>query len=221
MSLTQTPQRSTTKGQKTKETILEKAVDLASVEGLEGLTVGRLAKEMQMSKSGLFGHFGSKEDLQLATISKAREIFIERVIQPARDGAEPGLLRLWHLCDLWLQYMEDEVFAGGCFYIAASAEFDGRPGAVRDTVAHDMQVWLDYLRIQIEKTQAAQEISADIDPQQLAYEINAFYMGANWKLQLYNDLTAANRSRIAILNRLKAAATLTAPSLPANDSYKI
>ena len=102
--MTQTPQRSTSKGQRTKETILEKAVDLASVEGLEGLTVGRLAKETQMSKSGLFGHFGSKEDLQLATIEKACDIFIERVIQPAREYEEPGLLRVWHLCDLWLTY---------------------------------------------------------------------------------------------------------------------
>ena len=217
--MTQTPQRTTTKGQKTRETILEKAVDLASVEGLEGLTVGRLAKEMQMSKSGLFGHFGSKEELQLATITKAREIFVTRVIQPAREDKEPGLLRVWHLCDLWLTYMEDEVFSGGCFYIAASAEFDGRPGAVRDTVANDMKVWLDYLEIQIQKAQALNQISAEVDPEQLAFEINAFYMGANWKLQLYNDTTAPNRSRLAILERLNAVATPEAPSLPASENY--
>lgn len=219
MSLTQIPQRSTTKGQKTRETILEKAVDIASVEGLEGLTVGRLAKEMQMSKSGLFGHFGSKEELQLATISKARTIFIERVIQPAREDEEPGLLRVWHLCDLWLTYMEDDVFSGGCFYIAASAEFDGRPGPVRDTVANDMKVWLDYLEIQIEKAQALNQISTEVDPKQLAFEINAFYMGANWKLQLYNDTSAANRSRLAILNRLKPIATPGAPPLPSIEIF--
>ena len=214
MSLTQTPQRSTTKGQRTKETILEKAVDLASVEGLEGITVGRLAKEMQMSKSGLFGHFGSKEELQLATIAKARDVFVGRVITPAREDKEPGLLRIWHLCDLWLTYMEGEVFSGGCFYIAASAEFDGRPGSVRDTVANDMKVWLDYLEIQIEKAQALNQIVEDVNPNQLAFEINAFYMGANWQLQLYKDLQATNRARVAILNRLTTIATPNAPQLP-------
>ena len=115
--------------------------------------------------------------------------------------------------------MEAEVFSGGCFYIAASAEFDGRPGPVRDTVANDMQVWLDYLRIQIEKAQGLNQIAADVDANQLAFEINALYMGANWQLQLYNDLSAANRSRIAILNRLNAIATASAPSLPSSDNF--
>ncbi len=214
MSATTTPQRITKKGQKTRQIILQRAVDIASVEGLEGLTVGRLSKELQMSKSGLFGHFGSKEELQLATITTARSIFVEKVIQPAREDKEPGLLRIWHLCDLWLTYMESEVFSGGCFYIAASAEFDGRPGPVRDTVANDMKVWLTYLKIQIEKAQALDQISAEVDPDQLTFEINAFYMGANWQLQLYNDTSAANRSRLAILNRLKAIATPEAPQLP-------
>src|SRR6266700_3143681 len=118
------------KGARTRESVLRVAVDLASVEGLGGLTIGRLAIELGMSKSGLFAHFGSKEDLQLATVEMARSIFISEIMVPVQ-AAPRGLERLWRLCNLWLQYTEQEVFRGGCFFAAASAEFDGRPGRVR------------------------------------------------------------------------------------------
>src|SRR5918912_951571 len=110
-------------GERTRRGILEAAVDIASAEGLEGLTIGRLASEMEMSKSGLFAHFGSKEDLQLATVDAAREIFIREVIRPAFDTGQ-GLARLWKLCDIWLMYVRGGVFRGGCFFAAAAAEFD-------------------------------------------------------------------------------------------------
>ena len=118
------------RGQRTREAILKTAVDVASAEGLEGLTIGRLAAELEMSKSGLFAHFGSKEELQLATIGAAREIFVDEVVRPAFEN-DPGLSRLWALLDSWLRYAEAGIFKGGCFFAAASAEFDGRPGPVR------------------------------------------------------------------------------------------
>jgi AcrR family transcriptional regulator len=209
----------TTKGEETRAAILATAVDIASVEGLEGLTIGRLASELSMSKSGLFGHFGSKEGLQLATIEAAREIFIHEVVDPARQ-ADTGLARLWALCDAWLSYMEREVFAGGCFFMAASLEFDGRPGPVREAIAANMQEWLSYLEYAVQKGQERGELVVDITPEQIAFELHAFYLAANWARQLLGDTQAANRARVAILNRLNALATNTASALPAAAQYQ-
>src|SRR5215212_4407502 len=132
-------------GARTRQAILEAAVDIASEEGLEGLTIGRLAAELSMSKSGLFAHFGSKEELQLATIEAARLIFAREVIRPAFEAAH-GMQRLWQLCDTWLGYVQGGVFRGGCFFAAAAAEFDSRPGQVRDRIAEIMKEWLSTLR---------------------------------------------------------------------------
>src|SRR5215211_3914688 len=107
-----------------------------------------------MSKSGLFAHFGSKEELQLATVETARAVFAREVVAPA-FAAEKGLARLWSLCDVWLGYVETEVFRGGCFFAAAAAEFDGRPGAVRDRVAEIMREWLALLRRSVSEAQSA------------------------------------------------------------------
>jgi AcrR family transcriptional regulator len=208
-----------TKGEETRATILATAVDIASVEGLEGLTIGRLASELDMSKSGLFGHFGSKEGLQLATVEAAREIFINEVVTPARQAAK-GVARLWALCDAWLSYMEREVFSGGCFFMAASFEFDGRPGPVRDAIAANMQEWLTYLEYAARNGQNQGELKVDITPEQIAFELHAFYLAANWANQLLGDTQAANRARVAILNRLQALTTSSAPTLPVVAEYQ-
>jgi AcrR family transcriptional regulator len=194
------------RGDRTRQAILEVAVDLASAEGLEGLTIGRLATELSMSKSGLFAHFGSKEELQLATVEAAREIFIREVIRPSFASAE-GLQRLWKLCDVWLAYVRGEVFRGGCFFAAASSEFDGRPGPVRDRVAGIMKEWLATLRGSIAEALEAGQLNAETDPAQLAFELNALEMGANWAFQLYGDKQAFARARDAMLERLRRAAT--------------
>jgi AcrR family transcriptional regulator len=123
------------KGLRTREAILARAVDIASAEGLEGLTVGSLAEQLGMSKSGLFAHFGSKEELQLATVEMARDVFINKVTLPA-IAAPRGMPRLWSLIDHWLVLVEKRVFEGGCFFTAASFEFDGRRGVVRDRIAY-------------------------------------------------------------------------------------
>jgi AcrR family transcriptional regulator len=202
-------------GERTRRSILEAAVDLASAEGLEGLTIGRLAAETGMSKSGLFAHFGSKEGLQLATIEAAREIFIREVVRPAFAAGE-GLARLWKLCDIWLLYVRGGVFRGGCFFAAAAAEFDSRPGPVRDRIAEIMKEWLSTLRRAVVEAQAVGQLGRDVDPTQLAFEFNALEMGANWAFQLYGDKQAFARARDAILERLRRHSTKSGSSaLPA------
>lgn len=200
------------RGDRTRQAILEVAVDVASAEGLEGLTIGRLASELSMSKSGLFAHFGSKEELQLATVETARDIFIREVIRPAHAAAK-GLPRLWKLCDVWLAYVRGEVFSGGCFFAAASSEFDGRPGPVRDRVAGIMKEWLATLRGSIAEALEAGELKAETDPAQLAFELNALEMGANWAFQLYGDKQAFARARDAMLERLRSHATASGERL--------
>lgn len=194
------------RGDRTRQAILEVAVDVASAEGLEGLTIGRLASELSMSKSGLFAHFGSKEELQLATVEAARDIFIREVIRPSFEAGK-GLPRLWNLCDVWLEYVRSEVFSGGCFFTAAAAEFDGRPGPVRDRVAGIMKEWLAILKSSINEAREAGQLNADADPAQLAFELNALEMGANWAFQLYGDRQAFSRARDAILERLRRHST--------------
>jgi AcrR family transcriptional regulator len=199
-------------GEGTRKAILEAAVHIASAEGLEGLTIGRLAAELAMSKSGLFAHFGSKEDLQVATVEAARSIFIREVIRPSFEG-EHGLVDLWHLCDTWLSYVESGVFRGGCFFAAVAAEFDSRPGPVRDRIAEIMKEWLATLRRAVADAQTAGELKSEVDPTQMAFEFNALELGANWAFQLYGDKQAFARAREAILESLHRQATTKGSSL--------
>lgn len=202
-----------TKGERTRAAILETAVDISSVEGLDGLTIGRLAKSVSMSKSGLFGHFGSKEELQLATIVAARDIFIREVIAPALE-APRGLQRLWALCDGWLSYMEREVFPGGCFFMSASMEFDHKPGLIKDAIVANNRDWLNYLIVATQMAQEQSEIRTDVEPAQLVFELHGMYMSANWEYQLFDDKVIGKRARFAILTRLHGVATSDLPSLP-------
>jgi AcrR family transcriptional regulator len=190
-------------GDRSRHAILEAAVHLASAEGLEGLTIGRLAAETRMSKSGLFAHFGSKEELQLATIEAARSIFIKAVILPSLK-VDQGLPRLRKLCELWLDYANRRIFRGGCFFAAASAEFDSRPGPVRDRIAEIMKEWLGGLLRTVVEAQEANQLDNKVDPTQLVFEINALEMGANWAFQLHGDKQAFGRARLAIFDRLRA-----------------
>jgi AcrR family transcriptional regulator len=194
------------RGDETRRTVLRRAVDLASVEGLDGVTIGRLAQELTISKSGLFAHFGSKEELQLATVEAARAVFVREVIGPAFESPK-GLARLWSLCDVWLGYVRREVFRGGCFFAAAAAEFDGRPGAVRDRVAAIMREWLAVLGRSVAEAQAEGQLDSSAEPAQLAFELNALEMGANWAYQLHGDRQAFARARAAMVERLRRHAT--------------
>jgi AcrR family transcriptional regulator len=209
------------KGERTRQNILERAVDVASAEGLEGLTIGRLATALSLSKSGLFAHFGSKEDLQLATVEAAREVFIREVIRPTFE-AEHGLPRLWKLCDTWLAYVQGGVFRGGCFFAAAAAEFDSRPGPVRDRIAAIMKEWMRTLGRVVVEAQEAGQLDSGLDPAQMAFELNALELGANWAFQLHGDRKAFARAREAVLARLRLHATPAGSKLlpPSKESTR-
>jgi AcrR family transcriptional regulator len=192
------------RGRRTRESILDTAVQIATVEGLDGITIGRLANELGMSKSGLFAHFGSKEELQLATIDKAREIFVETVIAPVRE-AERGLPRLQALMDNWLGYMRREVFRGGCFFDAVRSEYNSRPpGPVRDAVWKDFADWSQILVNRVKSAQALGHLDPHADPEQVAYELDALGGSANVRFQLDRDEAWFERARTAIQARLEA-----------------
>jgi AcrR family transcriptional regulator len=192
------------RGRRTRESILRTAVQLATVEGIDGITIGRLASELGMSKSGLFAHFGSKEELQLATIDAAREIFVETIISPARE-AERGLPRLEALMDNWLEYMRREVFKGGCFFDAVRGEYNSRPpGPVRDAVWADFASWSEILVNRVKAAQAAGHLDPEADPEQVAYELDALGGAANVRFQLDRDEAWFDRAREAIRARLAA-----------------
>jgi AcrR family transcriptional regulator len=188
------------RGLKTRRAILRKAVNIASLEGLEGLTIGKLAATLRISKSGLFAHFGSKEDLQCAVVDEARDIFVEKVVRPAAQLRGLHLLRA--LCENWLSYGEQKTFPGGCFFSAASLEFDDRPGPVRDRIVGLMKKWLGNLEHAARDAQDAGEICKDVDVRQLAFEIQALAMGGNWSSRLFRDPSAFRSAKAAILRRI-------------------
>jgi len=188
------------RGQKTRSTILRRAVDIASVEGLEGLTIGKLASALKISKSGLFAHFGSKEELQCAVVDEASRIFAEEVIRPA-DGLR-GIKRLRVLCERWGQYAERKVFPGGCFFSAASLEFDDRPGKVRDRIVDRMNHWLLLLEEAVRQGQFRGEIRKDIDAREVTFEIHSLAMGGNWRSRLFGDAKAFQLASHAIQHRI-------------------
>jgi AcrR family transcriptional regulator len=200
--------RKSGKSARTRDTILRTAVGVASVRGLEGLSIGTLADELGMSKSGLFAHFGSKEDLQLAAIETARQIFIDEVFRPVLQS-ERGLLRLWKLCDSWLSYAQRKVFPGGCFFTGASFEYDSRSGPIRDRIAAVMREWLCALTRAVEQAQAAGDLDAKVDGQQLAFEIQSLAMGAVWASQLLDDDQAFSKVKTIIRDRLQSMSTAT------------
>lgn len=196
----------TSRGNAARNHILDAAMDVASSEGLEGLTIGRLAQAVNMSKSGLFGHFGSKEDLQLATIEAAGEVFRRRVIDPI-EHHEPGIWRLALLMAAWIDYIEDSVFRGGCFFAAASHEFDGRPGPVRERIAELTMWWRDLLAEEAATAQEQGELASNLNPHQLAFEFHGFVTEANWAKQLLDETEAFDQARRAVEDRLGQWAT--------------
>jgi AcrR family transcriptional regulator len=192
------------KAARTRHEILEAAADIASAEGLEGLSIGRLASEMKMSKTGIFAHFGAKKELQLATVNFAEEVFRERVVKPA-FAEPPGLKRLKAMLTSWLTYVEQNVFRGGCFFAAASLEFDSRPGRVRNDVAALTRAWMDALRNEISRAKAQREFAPRIVPAQLAFELHAYVQEANWAYKLFSDKKAFSLARVAIADRIRMA----------------
>jgi AcrR family transcriptional regulator len=192
----------TTKGERTRHAILEVAAALATEEGLEPLSIGRLAEATGMSKSGLFAHFGSKEELQLATVDHAAAMFRASVIEPAR-AAPKGLPRVWALCDQMIDYAERQVFPGGCFFAATSAEFNNRPGPVRDRIVEMVQIWLSYLAHAVEQAQERADLDPLVSAREVAFQLDAFAQAANLQYQLFRDACVFDDARRAIRERLE------------------
>jgi AcrR family transcriptional regulator len=187
------------RGDATRRVVLRRAVDVASVDGLEGLSLGRLATELELSKSGVFALFGSKEELQLATVEAALEIFRSYVVTPSLD-IEPGLPRLRAICENWLDYSEKRVFPGGCFFFNAGAEVDARPGRVHDAVAVASGSFAEFIR---ETCLDAVSLGhLDTDAEVLAFELHALGRAANADAVLNNATTPYALARRAIHARL-------------------
>ena len=191
-----------TKGKRTRAAILTEAARLATVEGLEGISIGGLADATGMSKSGLYAHFGSKAELQLATIEAARESFIREVVTPVVPAVPDGRERLLALCEGFLSYVERRVFPGGCFFVVTSAELGSRAGAVHDRVATYQRQWSELLRQTAREAAARGELPPDADADQLAFELGALLAGANIVAILHSDDAAIERARRAVRRRL-------------------
>jgi AcrR family transcriptional regulator len=189
-------------GIRSRRVILEEAARMATVEGLEGLSLARLADSVGMSKSGLFAHFRSKEELQLATVETAGEIFAEVVIRPA-STAPNGLERLKALTEAFLRHVEDGVFPVGCFFASAAAELDTRSGPVRDLAFRVVDEWAELLRQAIRDAQGEGLLDPDVEPAQLAFEVNAVLLLANADFVADSSPEPLARARRAIADRLE------------------
>jgi AcrR family transcriptional regulator len=198
------------RGQRTRQAILLHAARVGSAEGLEAVSLQRLASDLGISKSGLFAHFGSKEELHLATIDAASQIFVDEVIRPAL--AEPrGVRRVMALCNSWMSYLERGVFPGGCFFWAVAEEFDSRrPGPVRDSILEKKAYWSYSLQRAVREAQQSGEIESEVDPEQLAWELDSLLGGANSGFKSGDGAKALERGRRAIRERLSRSATRTA-----------
>ncbi|HKW08709.1 MAG TPA: TetR/AcrR family transcriptional regulator [Candidatus Dormibacteraeota bacterium] len=202
----QTSDRRRLRGIRTRHSILEHAARVGSAEGLDAVSLQRLADDLGISKSGLFAHFGSKEELHLATIEDAARVFTEEVIRPAL--AQPrGMARVLALCNSWLSYLERGVFPGGCFFWAVAEEYDSRkPGPVRDSVLEKKAYWSYSLERAVREAKAVGEVDESVDPAQLAWELDSLMGGANSGFKSGDGARAIERARVAIKDRLSRAA---------------
>ncbi|MYV57256.1 TetR/AcrR family transcriptional regulator [Streptomyces sp. SID3212] len=194
------------RGNRTRRLVLDRTMDVASVEGLEGLSLGRIATELTLSKSGVFALFGSKEELQLATVRAAVDVYVAHVVRPSRE-LPPGVERVWALCHNWLLYSANRVFRGGCFFCGVSAEFDARGGPVHDAIAKARAEWVSYVERTLNAARRAGGLVADTDAPQLAFEIIALMEAANARSVLHGETIAYERAGNAILHRLRGMAT--------------
>ena len=181
-------------GVESRRTILHAAANLATTRGLEGRSIGELAQYIGMSKSGLYAHFKSKEELELATIETAAAIFDREVLQPAA-GAPAGTERLGALVEAFLAHLERKVYPGGCFFAAVASELDTRPGPARDRVAQILDKWQSLFRECILDAQAAGEMDPDAEVAQATFEIQAMLLAGNFQFVMTNDPTRLTQAR--------------------------
>src|SRR3954470_9134602 len=188
-------------GERTRGAILRTAASLATIEGLEGLSIGNLAAATGISKSGLYAHFGSKQELQLATVEEAERILTEEVVQPAL-AADPGLGQLAAACEAFFSYVERRVFPGGCFFAATALEMGTRPGPVKERLAGIQSGFTAMLRSFAATAVEQHELAADEDPERLAFELHAILLGADTKFVLHDDPAVLDLARRVVRHRL-------------------
>lgn len=192
------------KGAKTRASILGQAVSMAGVFGLEGLTIGRLATQTGMSKSGLFGHFGSKDALQFAVLETVVEDFTLKVVRPALKELT-GEMRLRKLFTNWMAWASADEQTGGCPLMGASIELDDRPGELRDYLAEQQIEWLDCIRRMAQKAVSEGNFQTGLDTRQFAFEFHSIGLGFNFSLRLLQDPDALERARTAFNSLIKKA----------------
>ena len=184
------------KGEATRERILDRAFLLAGRDGLEGLTIGALADELKLSKSGLFSHFGSKEELQVAVLDVASSRFTERVLLPAFKAAR-GLPRLERVFEQWIDWATDPKMPGGCIFQQANAELDDRVGRPHDVLLESQKNLVDALIKTVQLAVSEGHLAKHADPRQLVYELEGIIMVMNVYLRLFKDRRAVERARTA------------------------
>ncbi len=195
------------KGDSTRQAILDRATELASQVGLTGLTIGSLADELDLSKSGLFGHFQSKEALQIQVLDHGAANFVEQVVRPAL--AQPrGLPRLHALFEHWIGW--DSGLPGGCVFVAAASELDDRPGSVRDRLVALQRQWLDFIATSVRRAIDEGHVAADADPEQFAQDFYGIMLAWHHQSRLMHDPAAESRARRAF-EALLAAVRAPAP----------
>lgn len=191
------PRRSVVETAATRTRIIERALAMAAVEGLEGVTIGRLAADLGMSKAGVIGHFGTKETLQLAVVEEAVERFRLRV--PAQAiGARPGIQRLSRAYEEWIDYMTGAEDHRGCFLTSVATEYDERPGPIRDAVLTALSRWSDYVAAELDAAVATGELPRDADLSQLVFELGGVVLATQQAILLHGDPSAPDRARRAI-----------------------
>jgi AcrR family transcriptional regulator len=188
-------------GERTRSAILHAAASLATIDGLEGLSIGNLAAATGISKSGLYAHFGSKQELQLATVDEAGRILDEQVVQPAL-AAPPGLAQLVAVCDAFFDYLQRRTFPGGCFFAAAALEMGTRPGPVKKRVAALHSEFAALVRGFAATALEQHELPAREDPDRLAFELHGIMLAADTNFVLHDDPTVLNLARQIVRQRL-------------------
>jgi len=191
------PRRSALEAAGTRDAIIRRAADIGSVEGLEGITIGRLAADLEMSKAGVIGHFGTKEELQLSTLAFAADLFREQVWDPSED-LRPGLERLLAICASWTRCAAEPFLSGGCFIAATTFEFDEREGRVHDELERVVGRWRKTLVREITQAIADGDLPAGLDPEQAAFSLEALAAGMNPARRLYGDSAAPDWSLTAM-----------------------
>ena len=207
-------------GTQTYDMILREAADVASIEGLDGLTIGSLAERLGISKSGLFTHFGSKEDLQLAAIEAARKRYVVTVLEPTLK-APHGIARLRALCNQVLDYMAKPEFPGGCFFCVTAAEFHARPGVVRDAIMVNKNYKRDLLASLAAQAQELGELSTDVDLAQLAFELEVVLDAPTWSVATDDQELILDFARQAVENILARAGATSATRSSKRRSQKV